>query len=30
MCNGTGKIKTTNDGKKVEIPCTGCGGSGKQ
>lgn len=30
MCNGSGKIDTTDDGKVREIPCTGCNGSGSQ
>lgn len=30
MCGGSGRIVTTDDGKRREIPCTGCNGSGKQ
>lgn len=30
MCQGTGKITTTDDGKSRDIPCTGCGGTGRQ
>jgi DnaJ-class molecular chaperone len=29
MCGGSGKIETTDDGKKREITCTGCSGSGQ-
>jgi DnaJ-class molecular chaperone len=30
MCNGSGTISTTDDGKSREITCVGCNGSGKQ
>ncbi|NYE48328.1 DnaJ-class molecular chaperone [Spinactinospora alkalitolerans] len=29
-CRGTGRVQQSDDGRMVMVPCTLCGGSGKQ